>query len=128
MSESIMVALIAGLFGAGGIGAILKHWSDHKNGIREAATAEDKATIEVFEKVIRTLTAQVDRLTEKQERQETRIARLEEAVDEERDLKYQAVSYARLLITWITHHVPGRVPPGPPASLDKYFVIAKEEE
>ena len=128
MSESVIVALLAGLFGAGGIGAIYKAWADHQAGRRQADHDDDKATIEGFELLVNNLASQVDRLTEKIERQDTRIGRLEEAVEEERDLKWQAIQYARSLLVWISRHAPGKRPPDAPMILATHFVVPEEEE
>lgn len=113
--ESVLIALIAALSGGGGIVAALRVWQDHRRGVREADADAAGAALEGFRALVADLRAEVDR-------QATRIDRIEHQITVERDLRWSAIQYVRVLLGWVSQVLPGATPPSVPGDLAEHIV------
>lgn len=121
MNPDIVVAGIVAASSTGGVVALLRVWTDHKKGARDA-------TMKGFQEVIDSLQEEVRRLKDsraddreqaRKEREEdrARLSRVEKQITVERDLKWLSIQHIRSLYAWIALHLPGSAPPAVPDAL-----------
>ena len=115
MNPDVVVAAIVAVSGGGGLVALFRAWQDHKKGARDA-------TMTGFEKVITTLREEVDRLKEDRTADRARIERIEAQITVERDLRWSAIQYVRVLLAWVSQHLPGVTPPSVPVDLAEHVI------
>lgn len=110
MSEGTIVALIVALSGTGGIVAGYRALQDKRRGAQDATMAG-------FQSVIDTLREEVDRLKSDRSDDRARLERVEQQITVERDLRWSAIQYVRILLAWVALHIPDASPPSVPHDL-----------
>lgn len=105
------------LLGSGGVAAVVKAVSDRRQGIDSHEVAEEDAIIDRW----RALSdAQIKVLLEPLQNRlsavEDEVEALKEELKVSRAKYWRAIAYIRVLLTWITRHVPESAPPPPDPS------------
>jgi hypothetical protein len=102
-----ILAILAIIFGTGGIATIAKARADRKNGVAAAETAEDDSVSERWRKIIEAQTESlVGPLQKRLSEVETKVQTLEQELIETRAKYWKAVKYIRTLLTWIARNGP----------------------
>jgi hypothetical protein len=116
------IALMTLVLGGGGIAALLKVRHDKRMGVAQQETAEDAALSARWEAIIRTQTVSLlEPLQARLKDVESKVNALEEELAASRRKYWAAIAYVRILLTWISRHMPDdvehtQVPP-PPANV-----------
>lgn len=119
---SPLITIITLLFGAGGFVAWRRLSHDKKMGIAQQEVAEDDALAKRWQAIIEAQTkALLEPMTTRLKDVEDKVQRLEEELETSRRKYWSAVSYIRILLTWIARHMPDNIEatsiPTPPANV-----------
>lgn len=111
----IVIAATGALLGGGGVGALLKVFSDHKQGVDQHEITEDDAIASRWQALSE---AQVKNLLEPMEKRlkdvESEVRQLKSDLAESRTKYWRAIIYLRSLLSWVAQHVSEATPPPPP--------------
>lgn len=119
-TSQVLIAALVALSGGGGLVAGIRAWQDKKKGAQET-------TLEGFRSVIGTLREEVDRLKQDRESDRARIDRVEQQIAVERDLRWSAIQYVRILLAWVSQHLPGVDPPAVPNDLADHITVPRKD-
>lgn len=125
--ESIIVASIVALSSGGGLVAFYRARQDKKKGVREADAAEATSAIDGFRALVTDLRSEVDRLKKDRALDSERIDQIEKQISVERDLRWSAIQYVRILLAWVTQHVPEEQPPAVPHDLADHVAVPRKD-
>lgn len=117
-----ILAAIAALTSGGGIVAGLRTWSDHRKGVRESDAEQSETALDGFRSLVADLRTEVDRLKQDREQDRGRIDRIERQITLERDLRWSAIQYVRVLLGWVAQVLPDATPPSVPDALADHVV------
>ncbi|GAA1333054.1 hypothetical protein GCM10009592_26410 [Brachybacterium rhamnosum] len=122
VDSELVIAIIVAATSGGGVAAVYRVWVDKRKGARDADAAEAATAIDGFRSLVDSLRGEVDRLRKDREDDRARIDRIEKDIVFERDLRWSAIQYVRVLLTWVSQQLPGAIPPSVPADLAAFIV------
>ena len=117
-----LITVVTLLFGAGGIVAWRRLSHDKKIGVAQQEAAEDDALANRWKQIIDAQTATLlEPMTRRLVVLEEKVSTLEGELEASRRKYWSAVSYIRILLTWIARHLPPDIEqtaiPTPPANV-----------
>ena len=117
-----LITVVTLLFGAGGIVAWRRLSHDKKVGVAQQEVAEDDALANRWKSIIEAQTASLlEPMTKRLGVLEEKVSSLEGELEASRRKYWSAVSYIRILLTWIARHLPEDIEqtsiPTPPANV-----------
>lgn len=117
-----LITVVTLLFGAGGIVAWRRLTHDKKMGVAQQEVAEDDALANRWKAIIEAQTKSLlEPMTTRLADVEAKVKALEGELEASRRKYWSAVSYIRILLTWIARHMPDNIEntsiPTPPANV-----------
>lgn len=117
-----LITIVTLLFGAGGVVAWRRLTHDKKIGVAQQEVAEDDALANRWKAIIEAQTKSLlEPMTTRLADVEAKVKALEGELEASRRKYWSAVSYIRILLTWIARHMPDNIEntsiPTPPANV-----------